>query len=161
MPLTVAPPLTLALDDGEDGSESDEGDAPAGDVLAVRYSAVEVLRHQDMSALTAAEWAEAQRLIAALGIAAELRRPAGRVPPGTGRGATRICVAPCAATCAPAACRFGGPGGLRFPGPDGWCCSWTCRGAWSPTPGAWPVSPTPPSVPVDRAGSRCSPWAPA
>ena len=72
-PLPVARPLTLALDDGEDGSESDEGDAPAGDVLAVRYSAAELLRHQDMSALTAAEWAEAQRLISALGIAAEMQ----------------------------------------------------------------------------------------
>jgi uncharacterized protein len=65
--------LTLALDDGDDGGESPEGDMPAGDVLAVRFSPTEILRHQDMSALTAAEWAEAQRLISALGIAAELQ----------------------------------------------------------------------------------------
>jgi uncharacterized protein with von Willebrand factor type A (vWA) domain len=62
--LVEAAPLTLALDDGE---------APTGDVLTVRYSPAEILRHQDMSALTQAEWAEAQRLISALGIAAELQ----------------------------------------------------------------------------------------
>ena len=71
----LAPPLTLALDDGEDTAEAeeDEGEAPAGDVLTVRYSPSEILRHQDMSALTAEEWVEAQRLISALGIAAELQ----------------------------------------------------------------------------------------
>lgn len=67
-----APPLVLAVDDGDDPGEGD-GEAPEGDVLAVRYSAVEILRHQDMSALTPAEWTEAQRLISALGITAELR----------------------------------------------------------------------------------------
>lgn len=72
-PEPIGPPLTLALDDGEEGAESDEGEAPDGDVLAVRYSAAEILRHQDMSALTAEEWAEAQRLISTLGIAAELQ----------------------------------------------------------------------------------------
>ena len=73
VPLETAPPLTLALDDGEEADESEEGEAPAGDVLTVRYSPAEILRHQDMSALTQAEWAEAQRLISALGIAAELQ----------------------------------------------------------------------------------------
>src|SRR5262249_53317138 len=66
-----SPPLTLAIDD-EDGEpdpdDSDEATAPEGDVLAVRYSAIEVLREQDLSALTPAEWAEAQRLISALGV---------------------------------------------------------------------------------------------
>jgi uncharacterized protein with von Willebrand factor type A (vWA) domain len=71
--LVEAAPLTLALDDGEEAVESEEGEAPTGDVLTVRYSPAEILRHQDMSALTQAEWAEAQRLISALGIAAELQ----------------------------------------------------------------------------------------
>ncbi len=71
----VAPPLTLALDDDEEAAEAEdeEGEAPAGDVLTVRYSPAEILRHQDMSALTPEEWVEAQRLISALGIAAELQ----------------------------------------------------------------------------------------
>ncbi len=77
--------LTLALDDGDDGGESPEGDRPAGDVLAVRFSPTEILRHQDMSALTAAEWAEAQRLISALGIAAELQM-SRRTRPSRRRG---------------------------------------------------------------------------
>ena len=68
-----APPLTLAVDDGDDEGAGPTATAPEGDVLAVRYSAVEILRHQDMSALTPAEWTEAQRLISALGITAELR----------------------------------------------------------------------------------------
>jgi uncharacterized protein with von Willebrand factor type A (vWA) domain len=71
--LVEAAPLTLALDDGEEAVESEEGEAPTGDVLTVRYSPAEILRHQDMSALTQAECAEAQRLISALGIAAELQ----------------------------------------------------------------------------------------
>jgi uncharacterized protein with von Willebrand factor type A (vWA) domain len=81
-------PLTLAIDDEEGAPESSDGDestAPEGDVLAVRYSAVEVLRDQDLSALTPAEWAEAQRLISALGVASELR-PSRRTRPSRRRG---------------------------------------------------------------------------
>jgi uncharacterized protein with von Willebrand factor type A (vWA) domain len=73
VPLQMAPPVTLALDDGEEAAEPEEGETPGGDVLTVRYSPAEILRHQDMSALTAEEWAEAQRLISALGIAAEMQ----------------------------------------------------------------------------------------
>ena len=58
--------------------------APEGDVLTVRYSAVEVLRQQDLSALTPEEWVEAQRLISALGIASELR-PSRRTRPSRRR----------------------------------------------------------------------------
>ncbi len=93
------------------------------------------------------EWAEAQRLISALGIAAELQAVAADpAHPAAVAGPSGPPSAPCGAACAPVACRSGEPGGLRLPGPAGWCCSSTCRGAWSPTPGAWPVSPTPPSV---------------
>jgi uncharacterized protein with von Willebrand factor type A (vWA) domain len=71
--------LTLAIDD--DGStEAPDGHSPHGDVLTVRYSAVEVLRRRDLSALTPAEWAEAERLISALGVTSELR-PSRRTRP--------------------------------------------------------------------------------
>jgi uncharacterized protein with von Willebrand factor type A (vWA) domain len=83
-------PLTLAIDDeeGEDEPDSgsdDEPTAPEGEVLTVRYSAVEVLRQQDLSALTPAEWVEAQRLISALGVTSELR-PSRRTRPSRHRG---------------------------------------------------------------------------
>jgi uncharacterized protein with von Willebrand factor type A (vWA) domain len=89
VPVTVpAPeesPLTLALDDEESGDpDGEDPGRPDGDVLAVRYSAVEVLRQQDLSALTPAEWAEAQRLISALGVASELR-PSRRTRPSRRR----------------------------------------------------------------------------
>lgn len=90
-PLTspaLAPPLLLALDDGaEDGDEpeADQERRPPGDVLTVRYSSVEVLRQRDLAALDAAEWAEAQRLISALGISAELRRTRRTRPSGRRR----------------------------------------------------------------------------
>ncbi len=68
-----------------DAGASDDPTAPEGDVLTVRYSAVEVLRQQDLSALTAEEWVEAQRLISALGVASELR-PSRRTRPSRRRG---------------------------------------------------------------------------
>lgn len=81
-----SPPLMLALDsdDAEDAAPEDEADVAAGDVLAVRYSATELLRQRDLSALTPAEWAEAQRLISALEIACELR-PSRRTRPSRRR----------------------------------------------------------------------------
>jgi uncharacterized protein with von Willebrand factor type A (vWA) domain len=79
-------PLTLAVDDeGEPEEDDGEAAAPEGDLLAVRYSAIEVLRDQDLSALTPAEWAQAQRLISALGVASELR-PSRRTRPSRRRG---------------------------------------------------------------------------
>lgn len=83
-------PLTLAVDDKEEEDAPDEnredGEPPAGDVLAVRYSAVELLRHQDLAALTAEEWVEAKRLISALGIGAELQRSRRTRPTRRSRG---------------------------------------------------------------------------
>jgi uncharacterized protein with von Willebrand factor type A (vWA) domain len=83
-PVEEEPPLTLALDDEESEDPDGASGEPDGDVLAVRYSAVEVLRDQDLSALTPAEWAEAQRLISALGVASELR-PSRRTRPSRRR----------------------------------------------------------------------------
>jgi uncharacterized protein len=81
-PLPEPPPpsVTLMIDDDE-GAEPDESEAqPDSDVQALRYSAVEVLAHRDMSALSAAEWAEAQRLISSLRISSEVR-PSRRLRP--------------------------------------------------------------------------------
>ena len=71
--------LTLAFEEDDPLGPDDAGPdlpdpASAEDMITVRYSAVEVLRNQDLASLTAAEWAEAQRLISALGVSAELRR---------------------------------------------------------------------------------------
>jgi uncharacterized protein len=75
------PSVTLLTDDGE-GPESDDTqpESPDSDVQALRYSSVEVLVHRDMSALTPAEWAEAERLISSLRIASEVR-PSRRMRP--------------------------------------------------------------------------------
>jgi len=64
--------------------DSDDGDGPADDrpgpdeasapTISVRYSATEVLRHQDFSAFSAADWAEGRRLLAAMRITSERRR---------------------------------------------------------------------------------------
>jgi uncharacterized protein with von Willebrand factor type A (vWA) domain len=76
--VTEGPALTLAFDedDQNDGEASDAAgaDPPSGDIISVRYSAAEVLRDQDLAALSPAEWAEAQRLISTLGVSCELRR---------------------------------------------------------------------------------------
>jgi uncharacterized protein with von Willebrand factor type A (vWA) domain len=81
-------PVTLALDDEDNpdgGPDAEEAStAPEGDVLAVRYSAVETLRHRDLSTLSAAEWVEARRLISALGVSSELR-PSRRTRPSRRR----------------------------------------------------------------------------
>jgi len=81
--LTEPPPTSVTLlTDDEDGSESDDAPSPEpeSDVQALRYSSVEVLSQRDMSALTAAEWAEAERLISSLRIASEVR-PSRRMRP--------------------------------------------------------------------------------
>ncbi len=80
--LTEPPPTSVTLlTDDEEGSEPDDSSAaPESDVQALRYSSVEILAQRDMSALTAAEWAEAERLISSLRIASEVR-PSRRMRP--------------------------------------------------------------------------------
>jgi hypothetical protein len=84
-----ATPVTLTTDEEEGATDPDAGDgrSPAEELQVLRYSSAEVLKHRDMSAFTAAEWAEALRLISALRISSELRpsrrtRPAKHRAPG-------------------------------------------------------------------------------
>ena len=148
-----APPAAPATDDDDDGAE----------VLAVRWSPVEVLADKDLAACSAEELAEAHRLMADLRLRAALRpsrrrradrRPAirwaGRPPPhgalgGPPRRRDRPArhhlagVAP--ATGRAAARRLGLDGALR--------------------PGAGPLRATPPSPVAGAARWRSSPSAPA
>ncbi len=79
-------PLTLGIDqdDVDEQREGEDESIDSRDVIALRYSAVEVLREQDLSGLTPDEWIEVQRLIAALQIACELR-PSRRTRPSSRR----------------------------------------------------------------------------
>ena len=77
--LEVAEPdtqsLTLAVDTDEGGGSSDEdADGPDDDVIQLRFSAAEVLRHKDFADYTAAELAEAHELMARLRLAGSPRR---------------------------------------------------------------------------------------
>ncbi|HET6950288.1 MAG TPA: VWA domain-containing protein [Acidimicrobiales bacterium] len=64
-----------------------EGERDAEDVRALRWSAVEVLRHRDLAACSADELDEAHRLMADLRVHAVLRRSRRRRPAPAGRGA--------------------------------------------------------------------------
>jgi uncharacterized protein with von Willebrand factor type A (vWA) domain len=67
--------ITLLLDDGDDspGSDEQEGEAEEGNVITVRFSAHEVLRHKDFAAYTRPELDEARKLMADLRLAGALR----------------------------------------------------------------------------------------
>jgi uncharacterized protein len=68
--------IAVAFDeagDDQDGAGSDE-ETPRTPTLAVRYSPSEILRHRDFALYTAAEFAEARRLMADLRLAGALRR---------------------------------------------------------------------------------------
>ena len=80
-------PLAVAVDDESGDAGEGSPDEQERDVVAVRYSAVEVLRRKDLAKLTPDEWAEARRIISALRMHAELRRSRRRRPArGHGRG---------------------------------------------------------------------------
>ncbi len=76
-------PVTLALDDGDAGSDGMEP-APPRDTLVVRYSAAEVLAERDFASLDAEELATVRRLVAALRLRPPLRR-SRRMRPQAGR----------------------------------------------------------------------------
>lgn len=63
--------VTLALDEDTGGDEAAEGDS--GEVVPVRWSAVEVLSERDIASLDAEEWEEAKCLISAMRVTTELR----------------------------------------------------------------------------------------
>jgi uncharacterized protein len=69
-------PVTLALDEesGSDDGATDEGDGPDGDTIAVRFSAVEILRHKDFADYSAEEFAEARAAMAKLRFVGSPRR---------------------------------------------------------------------------------------
>jgi uncharacterized protein len=75
----VSPPITrelsIAFDaDGDDDDAPESGETTTTPTVAVRYSAAEVLRQRDFASYTAAEFAEARRLMADLRLAGSLRR---------------------------------------------------------------------------------------
>lgn len=91
-PVTVPRRVELLLDadDGLDVGPPDGEDAqqrPEGDVQAVRWSAVEVLRHRDLATCTPDELDEAHRLMADLRVHAALRPSRRRRPAPGARGA--------------------------------------------------------------------------
>lgn len=77
-----APPVTLALDEGDDGADGDGEDQPPGDVQAVRFSRAEVLTSKDFAECTKAELEELTRLMARLRFTAHRRRSRRLVPSG-------------------------------------------------------------------------------
>lgn len=68
--------LTIELDSAEEAGEEPAGEdeVPDGTRRAVRYSAVEALRHEDFARYGSSEWDEARRVIAELRASAEERR---------------------------------------------------------------------------------------
>jgi uncharacterized protein len=79
--------ITLALDDdSEDSGEGDGPEAHEGEILTVRYSAHEILHDKDFAAYTAAEFAEARRLMTDLRLVGALRRSRRREPTRARRG---------------------------------------------------------------------------
>ncbi len=85
----AAPQVVEVHLDAEDpaAAEPSADDAgPDGDVLTVRWSAVELLRHRDLAACTPDELAEAHRLMARLRVGAARRRSRRRRPAPAGRG---------------------------------------------------------------------------
>jgi uncharacterized protein with von Willebrand factor type A (vWA) domain len=75
LPALPDPPahVTLALDDADEVAPGEQREA-AGETLAVRYSAAEVLAERDFASLSAAELAEVRRLVTSLRMRPPLRR---------------------------------------------------------------------------------------
>jgi uncharacterized protein with von Willebrand factor type A (vWA) domain len=73
--------VTLLIDEGPEDDADDGGEAPPDEpTLALRFSAVEVLRHKDFAAYSHDELHEAQRLMADLRLAGTPRRSRRLVP---------------------------------------------------------------------------------
>ena len=118
-PERTRPQVWLDSDEGAVGQPT--GD-PDDEVLKVAASAAEVLRHRDVTTLTAAE----KRLLAAT---IDTLRPGprcGEGPVGCRAGAARSTrTAPCAPSSSTSVSRPTSPGGADTPDPDGSSCSST------------------------------------
>ena len=72
------PPVEIVVDTDDDTADDaeapDAADGAPDDVIDVRYSAIEVLRHKDFAAYSHGEFAEARRLMADLRLGGSLRR---------------------------------------------------------------------------------------
>ncbi|MBK5224191.1 MAG: VWA domain-containing protein [Acidimicrobiia bacterium] len=81
-------PVTIALDDGDEppAGEGDDTEADDGEVVSVRYSPREVLRHRDFAECSADELAEAHRLMDTMRVTST-RRPSRRQRRAGARGA--------------------------------------------------------------------------
>jgi uncharacterized protein with von Willebrand factor type A (vWA) domain len=82
--------VRLEVDADDAGVPPDDdggGERPPAEVKSVRWSATEVLRHQDLATCTPDEMAEAHRLMADLRVRAVQRRSRRRQPGRMGRGA--------------------------------------------------------------------------
>lgn len=79
-------PVTLAVDsEGDDGSDGGDADEESDDdIVQLRFSTAEVLRHKDFADYSAAELIEAQRLMQRLRLVAASRRSL-RLGPTAGR----------------------------------------------------------------------------
>lgn len=79
--------LTLAVDDDDDDADQGrDGDVDDGEVLAVRWSANEVLSHKDFAECTDTELDEIRRLISQVRVAASRRRARRQRPTKRRRG---------------------------------------------------------------------------
>jgi uncharacterized protein with von Willebrand factor type A (vWA) domain len=73
--------ITIAVDTGDDGDDPDDGDADAvDDVIELRFSATEVLRHKDFADYTPDELAQAQELMGHLRLVGAPRASLRRGP---------------------------------------------------------------------------------
>jgi uncharacterized protein with von Willebrand factor type A (vWA) domain len=73
--------VPLGTDDGDGDGHGDDGD---DEVLALRYSAAEVLAAKDFAEFTKAELHEAQRVMASMRIGPSMRASRRRIPAGRG-----------------------------------------------------------------------------
>ncbi len=88
--VTPPRPVEIRLEVDDDSAAGDDGpapDDPTPDAQTLRWSAVEVLRHQDLATCTADELAEAHRLMADMRVRAA-RRPSRRRRPTRSRHGT-------------------------------------------------------------------------
>jgi uncharacterized protein len=84
-PRTIEVELDAADEDPPEAGDEGDGDG-SGEVRALRWSPVEILRHRDLATCTPDELSEAHRLMADLRVHAALRRSRRRRPDRPGRG---------------------------------------------------------------------------